>query len=130
MSAEQADSRSSACILLAEDDPVLRDVTRELLEYMGYRVVIACNGLEAVRQYEQHRHDIILAVFDVMMPYMNGPEAAAKICVFDTLLPFIFVTGHDRKLVVDKVKIPQGFQILHKPVEFDHFRNAIKQAIT
>lgn len=129
MSIEQADSRFAACILIAEDDPVLREVTRELLEYMGYRVVIACNGLEAVRQYKQHRRDIILAIFDVMMPLLSGPEAAEEICVIDASLPFIFVTGHDSKQVLDKIKIPPGFQILRKPVEFDYFCSAIKQAI-
>jgi len=130
VSIEPVDLQSEgACILLAEDDPVLREVTRELLEHMGYRVVIACNGLEAISQYKKYRSNIILAVFDVMMPYLNGPEAAEKICVFDASLPFIFVTGYDSEQVLDKIKIPQGFQILRKPVNFDHFCSAIKQAI-
>jgi len=129
MSFKLDNSQSGACILVAEDEPVLREITRELLEYMGYQVVVACNGIEAISQYKQHRKGIVLAVFDVMMPGLNGPEAAEQICAFDVSLPFIFVTGHDSKQVLDKVNIPQGFQVLHKPVEFDHFQSVVQKTI-
>ncbi len=129
MGIEPIDMPAGACILLAEDEQALQDVTREFLEQLGYRVVTANNGLEAVRQYQQHRHAIVLAIFDVMMPCLNGPEAAELICADISALPFIFVTGYDSKQELDRVKIPQGFKVLHKPVAFDFFQKVIEEMI-
>ena len=118
-----------ATILLADDDVLLLEVTREILEAQGYHVLTACDGLEAVQQYQRHQAEIVLAVFDVMMPNLTGPDAAAQISRMNSDLPFIFVTGHDSRGDVDSMSIPQHFHILHKPVDFDAFTQLVRDTI-
>jgi len=115
-------------ILLADDDALLLEVTREFLEFKGYQVVTACNGMEAIKQYQQHRHEIVLAIFDVVMPHLSGPEAAKHICCINNQLPFIFVTGFD-KHVLEQFEIYQGFRVMHKPVNFNELSQAIQETL-
>ena len=64
-------------VLLAEDNPVNRKVVATLLGQMGYRVVLATSGIEALQATREHRLDLVL--MDVQMPLLSGLEAAQKI---------------------------------------------------
>jgi len=58
-----------------------------------------------------------------------GPEAAKQISSIAPLLPFIFITGYDRKGALAKIKIPQDFQLLHKPVNYDYLCDVVRKAM-
>jgi CheY-like chemotaxis protein len=81
-------------ILVAEDHDGLQEVIRRSLESKGYTVLMARNGEEAVCLFEENWQKIALAVLDVMMPVMQGPDAYAKMCAVKPDLPVIFTTGH------------------------------------
>jgi CheY-like chemotaxis protein len=66
-------------ILLAEDDAVSRKIASRMLQKAVYHVLQACNGLEAVSLFQQQCSDIDLILMDVMMPTMDGLEAAERI---------------------------------------------------
>jgi CheY-like chemotaxis protein len=68
-----AGSTSSACVLVAEDNPDSRDALRALLEAYGYEVLEAENGGEAIEKARSLNPDLIL--MDIMMPYKDGLEA-------------------------------------------------------
>jgi len=108
-------------ILLADDDAILLTLHKEILESLGYKVITASHGMEAIEQYKKHQNAISLAVFDVMMPFMNGPDAATCIARLDASLPFIFVTGCDAHEDLKILSLPQGFQVLSKPLNFEYF---------
>jgi len=96
---------------------------------MGYRVVTAANGKEAIVQYKKYKHEIMLAIFDVQMPWMSGPEAAKYIASLDASLPFIFVTGYDSHSELKKLSLPQGFQVLSKPIDFNVLATTVQKTI-
>ncbi|RLB83839.1 MAG: oxidoreductase, partial [Deltaproteobacteria bacterium] len=58
-----------------DDEEVILKVGQELLEAMGYRVLIARDGKEAVEVYKKNRDDIDIVVLDMVMPNMGGGEA-------------------------------------------------------
>jgi CheY-like chemotaxis protein len=64
-------------ILIAEDNPVNRELLRELLEIQGYEIFEACNGQEALAMIEQIRPDLL--VLDLGMPVLDGFGAIVKI---------------------------------------------------
>ncbi len=67
-----AESKEGSCILVIDDDPAILDLIVEVLRDEGYGVIGARDGLEALRQIDRHRPDLIL--LDLWMPRMNGWE--------------------------------------------------------
>ncbi|RJQ21245.1 MAG: response regulator [Nitrospiraceae bacterium] len=66
-------------VLLAEDEPAVREPIKRILEEFDYRVIEAVDGEDAVNKFFQHKDRIDLLIFDVVMPRMSGPDAIAEI---------------------------------------------------
>lgn len=89
--------RKDFSVLVAEDNPVNREVTAEMLEVMGYRVHTVCNGREAVEAAANRRFDLVF--MDCQMPEMDGFAATAAIRVRERDLklprmPIVALTAH------------------------------------
>lgn len=67
----------SETILLAEDHEGLRQLAVETLTSLGYQVVVAANGGQALQEFSANRERIQLALLDVVLPKLSGPEAYA-----------------------------------------------------
>jgi len=87
-------------ILVADDDEALRELTHSVLEELGYAVLLAKDGAEAVEIYEANRERISLLLFDIMMPRMGGREAYERIRAAGSgNLDVIFMTGYSAEIV-------------------------------
>jgi two-component system, cell cycle sensor histidine kinase and response regulator CckA len=62
-------------ILVVDDEAAICETSQGVLETYGYRVLTASDGIEAIAQYAQHKHDIEVVLMDLMMPSMGGPIA-------------------------------------------------------
>ncbi len=67
--------QGTGTVLLVDDEEVILEVGKELLEGMGYRVLIAKDGKGAIEVYEENRDDIDMVLLDMVMPNMGGGEA-------------------------------------------------------
>jgi len=103
-------------ILLADDNELVRTVSRELLEKSGFAVVEAVDGLDAVEKFREMETAPDLLLFDIVMPRMNGMEAFQKIHESRPELPVLFMSGYQEK--IDTVySLPDGaVEIVGKPV--------------
>jgi two-component system, cell cycle sensor histidine kinase and response regulator CckA len=81
-------------LLFAEDHDGMRETTSDSLSELGYRLLVAKNGAEAVELFNAYRDQIDLAVLDVVMPGMGGPEALAIMRKTRSSLPALFMTGY------------------------------------
>ena len=81
-------------ILLAEDEPALRRLLASTLVELGYEVVVAENGEEAVRTFEARRGRIALAILDVVMPILGGLQACKRMRELEPGVKVIFMTGY------------------------------------
>jgi len=110
-------------ILLADDEQHVLDAGKEVLELLGYRVVTASNGAQAVTCFEANADTIDLCLFDVVMPVMGGDKAANKIREMNPTMKIIFATGYD-KITQNHLA---GETVLSKPFSVVDLSQVIRQ---
>jgi PAS domain S-box-containing protein len=86
--------RGSEVVLVAEDEPSLRALVTITLTELGYRVIAARDGAEAVREFEARAADIALVMLDVVMPRLDAREAYEQIRVIRPDVRVLFTTGY------------------------------------
>lgn len=99
--------RGNATILLVEDNKIVMDMTRELLEKSGYIVLSASLPHDAVAITREHQGHINLLLSDVVMPQMNGPELHSCLKEFVPDLPVLYMSGYTGNAVVT-TSAPEG----------------------
>jgi two-component system cell cycle sensor histidine kinase/response regulator CckA len=87
-----AEIRGTETILIAEDHESIREMARQTLVSMGYRVLSACDGQEALRLCSHETP--ALAILDVVMPRLGGPATAASLLEMLPELPVVFTSGY------------------------------------
>jgi len=117
-SPEQEDVRlcGNETVLLADDEPNVLKMTRELLIRYGYHVLTAVDGMDALEVFEAHRDEIRVAVIDMIMPRMNGRAAIEEIRRGHPDLPVILTSGYTEDVVDRSVFEALGVVFLQKPV--------------
>ena len=88
------DATGQETILVAEDDPFVRMVTVRMLRNLGYAVLEAALGGDAVELADHHPGDIHLLLTDVVMPDMSGPEVAKRVAALRPGIAVLFVSGY------------------------------------
>ena len=116
-------------ILIADDENLVRDMHEGILPALGYRVISARNGEEAVRLFEQNITEISLVILDVVMPVMGGIDAAKKIKRLNGGIPIVFATGYDRGNLPDEKKEVVGHKIINKPFSVESLSQLIIQTL-
>ncbi|HET7105684.1 MAG TPA: response regulator [Candidatus Acidoferrum sp.] len=99
-------------ILLAEDHDSIRELTRQSLTRLGYQVLAAADGRQALRLAELERPD--LAVLDVVMPHMGGAATATQLLQSMPGLPILFTSGFSENANNAVAQVP-GAHYLQKP---------------
>jgi PAS domain S-box-containing protein len=84
----------SETILLVEDEEVVRNLTRTVLQRSGYRVLEASDGLEALQLSDRHTGPIHLLVTDVVMPHMNGRDLAQQVTRRRPATKVLYMSGY------------------------------------
>jgi PAS domain S-box-containing protein len=108
--------RPGASILVAEDDPNVRNMTVELLERDGFRVRTAADGKEAVELYGACAHDIDLVILDALMPEMDGARALALMRSHNPGVKALFMSGYAREIISGRMLLPDDVPFIGKPV--------------
>jgi signal transduction histidine kinase len=103
-------------ILLAEDHEGLRQMSHGVLAGLGYSIVLARDGREAVEKFEANRQKISLLVLDVVMPRLGGPDALKRIRGINPSIPVIFTSGYSEESEMLNSLVSRGeAQLLQKP---------------
>jgi len=89
----------SETVLLAEDDDLIRKYTKRILIDSGYKVITAEDGEMAVKLFNDHKEEIDILIFDVVMPKKNGWDVYNEIGGARNNIPVIFFSGYDRNLL-------------------------------
>jgi two-component system, cell cycle sensor histidine kinase and response regulator CckA len=116
-------------ILVAEDHGGNLEMVDEMLRKLGYRVILARDGAEAVEKFRECREEIAMALLDVVMPRMGGPEAYEKIRGIKPDLPVIFSSGYSEESASLASLVSNGAVLLQKPYEPKTLARKIREVL-
>jgi CheY-like chemotaxis protein len=116
-------------VLLVEDEPMVRKLGQSALTSLGFAVLVAGDGVEAVEVFRQHKDEVRCVVCDVTMPRMDGWETLAALRKLAPGLPVVLASGYDKAHVMagDHPELPEAF--LSKPYRLDELRDTVRRAL-
>jgi DNA-binding NtrC family response regulator len=107
--------RGTETILLVEDEPAVRELTRLVLAGQGYSVVEAPNPEEAERLCENGKAEIHLLLTDVVMPGVSGHELAKRITARLPKIKVLYMSGYTHNVIASGGMLDRGIAFLQKP---------------
>jgi len=120
--------RGSGTVLLVEDDDQVRGIARRMLLSLGFEVIEAANGSEALDTYRRDSEAIGLVLTDLGMPVMDGFELYHKLKEADPGLPVIISSGFGDSNIAERMAGEPVAGLLSKPYTFHQMREVLKSA--
>jgi len=118
--------RGTETVLIADDHESIREMARQSLASLGYRVLCAADGEEALRLCEQHTPQV--AVLDVVMPRLGGCATGERLLKRFPKLQIIFTSGYSRDRDVRTANLPQALY-LQKPYSPTNLGRLVRQVL-
>jgi signal transduction histidine kinase/CheY-like chemotaxis protein len=119
----------SETILLVEDEVLVRNMAREVLQLSGYNVLEASHGKEALKITQEFDKPIHLVVTDVVMPQMSGPELAGLLEKSSPLLKVLYMSGYTDEAIVHHGVLDEGVAFLEKPFTPGAFARKVREVL-
>jgi PAS domain S-box-containing protein len=116
-------------ILFVDDEPPLADLSKQILERMGYRVTIKTSSSEALELFMSNPESFDLVITDMTMPHMTGDVLTRKLQAVRPDIPVIVCTGYSEKVtqeIIDRLKIRA---LIMKPIIRDELLLTVRQVI-
>ncbi|MBI4685096.1 MAG: PAS domain S-box protein [Nitrospirae bacterium] len=103
-------------ILLAEDEKVVRELTRNILVESGYKVIEAVDGVDTVNKFMKNKDKVSLLLLDVVIPKISGKEAYEKIKKMNPDIKALFISGYPEDMIQKHSLLEEGLNFIAKPV--------------
>jgi two-component system, cell cycle sensor histidine kinase and response regulator CckA len=116
-------------LLVVEDHEGLRQLAIETLSKLGYKVIPAIDGEQAVREFSSHQDRIDLALLDLVLPKLNGPEIYNHISAARPDLPVVFATGYSADFAMLHKIQRHGLPVLQKPYTARDLARKVREAL-
>ncbi len=130
---QEADSgpvqSGSQRILFVDDEEILGEMGRTMLERLGYRVSVQTDSTQALRNFAEHPDEFDLVITDQTMPKMTGMALAEKLLQIRPEIPIILCTGYSDLVSEHKVKAKGIRELLMKPVSRKEFADVIHRVL-
>ncbi|MBI5569229.1 MAG: PAS domain S-box protein [Desulfomonile tiedjei] len=116
-------------VLVVEDEELVRNLLTEMLRRVGYGVLAATNGREALTVYDEERGRISLVVLDLIMPQMGGRECLGHLLQRNPQLKVIIATGYSDEANRDQLIEAGARGFVSKPLEMAQFLRTVREAL-
>ncbi|HEX5632526.1 MAG TPA: response regulator, partial [Gemmatimonadales bacterium] len=116
-------------VLVVDDEPLVSEVTRKVLEKAGYRVIVAVDGAEAVALYRSHGREIAVVLTDMRMPVLDGPAAIRELQRLDPRVRVIGASGLSGEGEVAEVASSGVRHFLAKPYTAETLLWTVRRAL-
>lgn len=116
-------------ILLVDDEELIRVIGKDLLESLNYRVILACDGLEAISIFKEQSEQIDLVILDMIMPTMSGSETFHGLRKIKSDIKIILSSGFSNNKAIEELKKSglQGF--INKPYNKVELSNILARSL-
>ncbi len=116
-------------IIIAEDEPKVRESLKLILQNNGYEIIEAVNGEDAVKKFKENRDSVSLVLLDVIMPVKNGREAYEEMKSIESDIKTIFMSGYTDDIISKKVILQEGVEFFSKPIDPDSMIRKIRDVL-
>ena len=106
---------SSETLLVVEDEPVILEMSKRILEKLGYRVLASGTPGEAIELAKKHASEIHLVLTDVVMPEMNGRELSERLQSLYPDIHILFMSGYTDDVIAHRGVLNEGVNFIQKP---------------
>ena len=121
--------RGSGLIFVVDDEVLIQQTTKMILEECGYDVLLAGTGNDAISIFKKHKNDILCTILDISLPDMSGVEIYREIKKIDPALKVIVSSGRSKDSTVDKL-LDAGVNVfLAKPFSVLELADDVAQLI-
>ncbi len=120
---------ASGVVLLVDDDARVREVTSLLLESLGFEVLCAPSGREAIRLFEQRGEDVRVVLLDATMPDLNGEQVLRELRRRRSDVPVIICSGYSEQEMDCRFSAADMASFLQKPYPFELLKTRLREAI-
>ena len=121
--------RGRETLLLVEDEPLILRMAKRVLSELGYTVLTASDGLEALEVLGRHAGDVQLLITDVVMPKMSGRELAARVTALRPDIRVLYSSGYAADAIGEDGVIDDGINFLAKPYEPSRLADAVRDVL-
>lgn len=126
---DEAPPEGSETVLVVEDEPAILNLTRTMLERLGYTVLTATAPGEALRTAQDASRPIDLVVTDVVMPEMNGRDLAARVREHCPEVRTLFMSGYTANVIAHQGVLDEGVRFIQKPFSGSELAREIRRAL-
>jgi len=123
-------ARGKATVLLVDDEAVLIEVGKEIIEHLGYEVFTALNGKDALRIYRENMDQIGLVILDMVMPDLSGGKTYDKLKEIDTDVKVLLSSGYCITDEAQKILDRGCSGFIQKPFSISDLANKINAILS
>ena len=116
-------------ILVVEDETAILQMTRMMLEKLGYAVLPAATPGAAMELAKHHQKSIHLLLTDVVMPEMHGRDLAGQLAAFYPDLKFLFMSGYTANVIAHQGVLDKGVHFIQKPFSMKDLAAKVRSAL-
>lgn len=126
---EVSPSGGQETILLVEDEPMLLEIEKNMLQRLGYKVLTAPGPVMALEILNCHEGRIDLLITDVVMPEMNGRDLWEKASPLRPAMKCLFTSGYTANVIARHGVLKEGFNFIQKPMTIAELGSKIRKAL-
>ena len=119
--------RGNGAVLLVDDEAYVRDVGARMLEWIGFSVFLAEDGLDALDVYQKHREKIVIVLLDMTMPRLGGEECLAALRKAGCNVPVILSSGYNQSDIMPQLTDAGLTRFIQKPYRAEALRTLIRE---
>ncbi|HEY2131796.1 MAG TPA: CHASE3 domain-containing protein [Acetobacteraceae bacterium] len=122
--------RGHATLLVVEDDPEVREIAASILRELGYHVLEASDGEQALQLFDAHLLEVDMLLVDVVLPgKLRGRELAERITAMRPSVRVLYMSGYTENAIVHHGRLDEGVHLLGKPFKRDQLARKVADVL-